>query len=105
MSCSLALSVWNSFILQSNTNCSRAKALMITFEASLFVFMGSVIMKPVPASHSSCKYLLPWISSCEIGPVVSEDIASNGSYLLPVVFLNGRLFDFSVMHESHETFL
>eukprot|EP00173_Palmaria_palmata_P004299 Plantae.Rhodophyta-Palmaria_palmata.ctg5555.p2 GENE.Plantae.Rhodophyta-Palmaria_palmata.ctg5555~~Plantae.Rhodophyta-Palmaria_palmata.ctg5555.p2 ORF type:complete len:136 (+),score=7.05 Plantae.Rhodophyta-Palmaria_palmata.ctg5555:402-809(+) len=100
--CSSALSVWKRCTLRPHKSCSRASALCMASEAPPFVFIGSPDMYPVPASAKSCKYLLPCMSCVVIGPVVSEDTACSGAYLLVDELTNAFLFNLPRMHASQD---
>eukprot|EP00173_Palmaria_palmata_P002853 Plantae.Rhodophyta-Palmaria_palmata.ctg2964.p1 GENE.Plantae.Rhodophyta-Palmaria_palmata.ctg2964~~Plantae.Rhodophyta-Palmaria_palmata.ctg2964.p1 ORF type:complete len:106 (-),score=9.99 Plantae.Rhodophyta-Palmaria_palmata.ctg2964:28-345(-) len=76
---------------------------MITCEAARFAFMGSPILKPVSASHSSCRYLLPFMYSYAMDPVLSDEIASIVAYLLPAVLRKESRLAFPVIQESKDT--
>lgn len=103
---SLVPSVWSRFTVRTQSTCNAATGScasdrMISSDAAPFVFIATPVKWPVMASASSCKYLLPSISSWAIGSVVSEETASSGTYLLLDRFLNDCLRVLPRVHASH----
>lgn len=78
---------------------------MMSCEAALFDLMGSLIVNPVSASHSSCRFLLPCIYFFAMGSVVPDEIDSSGAYLLPDLLRKGQCLALPVIQESHDTVL
>lgn len=75
--------------------------MMATAE-SLLDIMAIPDRYPVPLFACNCRYMFSSMSACVIGPVVPEETAPSGAYLLPLVLVNELFLALLMMKAPHD---